>query len=119
MSLQLQFLYRVWLPGHAPGTHEPVLTLHNADAICFFVESIVNGSQTFLAKPFAVVAYHVVSELMERYAAEGTYRWQLEDGQARLYTLYEAGLLADYGGTGIISKAFIDARLQLEAEQVL
>jgi hypothetical protein len=116
---QQQFLYKVWLPGQTPTSHEPTLTLHDSQAIRFFVESAANGSQFFLGKPFAIVAYYIVNELMERYAAEGTYRLQLEDGHVRLYTMYEAGQLAEYGGTGIISKALIDARMQIELDQVL
>lgn len=114
-----QFLYKVWAPGQSPTSHEPTLVLCNEAAIKFFVESVANGSQLFLGKPFAVCAYYVTNELMERYAAEGTYRLQLEDGHVHLYTLYEAGLLAKYGGCGAISKAITDARMQLEVEQVL
>src|SRR5262245_23559597 len=114
---QPQLLYKVWIPGQAPTAHSPALALYSQHAVKFFVEAIAHQAQLFTGQSFAMCAYHVQSQEVEQEVAQGTYQLRLEDGHVRLYTMYESGMLADYGGTGVISNALIEACMQIEQEQ--
>lgn len=119
-------LYKVWLPGQSPTLHEPTLTLHNEEALAFFVESVSHGTTLFTGRPIAIVAYYVANQLMERQVAEGTYRLEQPDapylqGGSPLQVLYESGIKTEASELGIISAALIDALaiVMKEREQVL
>ena len=111
-----QFLFKVWAPGHAPDTHEPTLTLHDAAALKFFVEA---ASLSFADTPFCVCAYHIVNELMERPVAEGVFQFHREHRHTSLYTMRESGTLNEQSGYGIITTALKHACEKPEQEQVL
>lgn len=64
-----------------------------------------------------MVAYHVMDELMERQVAEGTYRLHMEEGYPRLFTMYEAGMLADYGACQVTCAALLDAISDITKER--
>lgn len=108
-------VYKVWIPGQAPTTHSPAVALYSQAAVKFFVEAIVHQAQLFVGQSFAMCAYHIQSQGAEQEIAQGVYQLRPDhDGQIQLWTLYESGKLAEYGGCGIISNALIEARLQIE-----
>ena len=115
---QPQFLYKVWIPGQTPTAHNSALALYSQQSVKFFVEAIAHQAQLFIGQSFAMCAYQVQSQGEELEIAQGVYQFRPDqDGHIRLWTLYEKGVLADYGGTGIISNALIEACMQIEQEQ--
>lgn len=113
-----QFLYRVWLPGQAPTSHEPTLLLYSPDAVRFFVQSVTSCTSIFTGKAFAMAAYHVRNQLFERVVAEGTYQLGQWDGNGEppLQVLYESGIRS--GELNVISAALIDALAAIKKEQI-
>lgn len=110
-------VYKVRIPGQAPITHSPVVALYSQAAVKFFVEVIAHQAQLFAGQPFAMCAYHGRNQGETQEIAQGTYQLRLDpDGVTRLWTLYESGALADYGGCGVISEALIEACMQIEEE---
>lgn len=109
-----QFNYQIWLPGQAPTSGEPDLTLQSAAALRFFVAA---GSLLFADTPFHVCAYHLVNELMERPVAEGTYQLHRHHRKIELYAVKEQGIQAERSGYPLITTA-LKAACE-EQEQVL
>lgn len=113
MSSPQQILYRVWLPGQSPDVHEPFLTLHSTQAVKYFVEAASHGTTPFTKQPFAMVAYKLVNELMERPIAEGAYQLQLEGKRICIHELYQSPSTDEH----LITQALKNACA--EQEQVL
>lgn len=101
-ATQQQFNYQIWLPGQAPSSGEPSLTLHDGPALRFFVQA---GSLLFADTPFCVSAYYIANELMERPVANGRYQLHRIHQRIELYAIEEHGIRAEQSSRNLITAA--------------